>query len=314
MKFKKIICLLIFILTINCNYCYANPETDLYSDANITHTDSTLTVYLKSENVNFIIDNEDKAFANHEYVLKNYSTNEIFLNIYLPFYEYPYEVELFVNDAIMNYDRVNLMKKLNTDANPPPSLSAIKFNAKFKASEEINIKIKYCRIFFSQLYEPISGYINEKNNYKKTPPRNSYFYKCLYLSRTGASWKLPIEKATFTFKINKNLLNKDKTFYDAAETDYISDYIYTSPEYEGYTNFYLTKITSENDNYVILSKTFENWIPKIDVGVSWLVPRIQLTGIVYAYIRDYNYSLILILVITILITYSIKKIFSSKSK
>jgi hypothetical protein len=86
-----------------------------------------------------------------------------------------------------------------------------------------------------------------------TGKTNTFFtsiYETGYISKTGSTWNDTIN-ATFSFKINKEL-------YSFGLSDF--------------------KMTND-DNYVIASKSFENWMPDRNINVEWQQFQFGLGGI-----------------------------------
>lgn len=74
-------------------------------------------------------------------------------------------------------------------------------------------------------------------------------YSCSYLSETGRFWNDSID-ATFTFKIKKDL--------------------YYTSDLEDYN-------VTKNENYVVVTKTYTNWVPDENVEISWKGPNDETT-------------------------------------
>ena len=313
--FTQILLLFIFSIFAIPNTIYANPSPlpDIYSDASISNT-STTPIYLKSENINITVDSDEIAYENVEYFLKNNSNNNYTQEVYLPFFAKPLKTDAYVNDKKieLNWTTVTIFSKPDQHGINELKLNSIHFKYEFKANEELKVKANYYRKIRSGLNEPLS-HIEPKGLETLFGhgdwAENKYFYKCIYLSRTGSSWSKPIESAIFTFKINKQLLNNNKSFInDADHSSHDFSRGFKNFDYWSANNVYLTKISTEEDNFVTLSKNFTNWTPTYDVGVCWFVPRNERESLLLEKIVDYSYILIVIIIFISIIIVIVKTI------
>ena len=152
------------------------------------------------------------------------------------------------------------------------SFFAITHDYLFQPYEAITILVTYDRPIQAGLNEPASDVDERWLGYPGRPmsthgdwAENMYYYKCLYITRTGATWNNPINVAAFTFKIHKDLLNSDRTFVDGSVHD--NDW--------GPRSTYLTEIREVDGDYVVISITYYDWTPEQDIGVCWMVPRTE---------------------------------------
>ncbi len=293
-KYYIIICIVFLLIPSNLititGSANPSPIMDLSSDSSIATAINGTPIYLKSENVVFTIGKDENATVRAEYILKNTLDNEHVQTVYLPFFESPRELHISVNGEEIQYNWTSYSIRLRSigwedhykriwetngsvreiygnysswywhsywNAGTVKKFIAIEFQMFFDPFEEIQVVSSYQRDILSE-YASLRAFMS-----------SDYYYKCLYIARTGATWNESIEEATFTFIIHKYLLNDEWTFENTSR----HDFSLSNSDYFGYDNCYLNEITSENKEYVTLSKTYTNWTPKYDIGVCWMIPR-----------------------------------------
>jgi hypothetical protein len=105
------------------------------------------------------------------------------------------------------------------------------FNVEFKENETITLKAIYPERYAlpPELFD--NPFFNSKS--------------CTYIAKTGSAWNDTIN-ATFTFKINKNMLPIGLSGFDIFD----------------------------DGAYIVATKSYTNWIPDRDIKIEWTVINI----------------------------------------
>ena len=340
------------LISFNASANYSSIP-DLNSELSMTSNVNSTPIYMKSEDILFLIDKDEIAYVTAEYVLTNTLDEEHMQTLYLPFLQKPRNLTISIADSQINFEWFTMSirfqipdweSEVKSDWNEYESIrrrydnnytkyywdeyfdygytiefDAISHDYVFEPKESIRITVEYDRNIRSGLNEPRSDIDEKWDGYPDRPTwghgdwaENFYYYKCLYIARTGSTWNQSIEKATFTFKIHKDILNSDHTFVDGSVHDF---------EYGYSWNIYLKEITGNEGDYVILSETYYNWTPINDIGVCWLVPRTE-REYFNTFLEDHRgkvilaivSAIILFIVLIVIISYRIEKKRANPSK
>lgn len=111
-----------------------------------------------------------------------------------------------------------------------------------------------------------------------------YYNMYVYLARTGSLWDSPIEEATFTYLVNDSIcegeffegwFNYDSYFHahEPSEQYYPwvpREYYFSVLSGLAENSLFLWADPVMDGNYYRLAKTFTDWTPTEDIGITWI--------------------------------------------
>lgn len=219
-----------------------------------------------SENVTVYISDKAHVFAN--YTFTNLQNESIIQTILLPFYySQPEDLKLSINENELNFIWTDYIMN-STDPNNYPfgnniefEYDAAEFNITIEAHQTVILEVDYTRNYPSN------------HHYDKANFDQGRYSNYVYLTRSGALWEQPIEYANFNFYVDKDLCSGN--FIDDSDYKEFYNYLkdFHEPIYDLYALANLTEFFTQPDNltqsYFHFQKTFYDWVPQKDLGVSW---------------------------------------------
>jgi len=319
-KISYTIKLLIVIAYLFCmnNISYAGglPLPDFYAEACITSTNLIPSITLKCIEIRYFIDSDETVFVKAHYELYNSSEINLTQEVCLPFFTQPLSMNLIINDhaEIPQWKYKNISYYMDnsyfTDSSrnslTMEMISIVK-DIYFLPKETKKIELLYNRKILSNKYNNSEIVSTLNRQFITNDISKDYFYKCVYIARTGYAWKNPINDVTVSFSVHKYLLNQKKFFTNLTS---INDY---SPGYLGNTKYTYDVMISrtENNDFITLAFNYNNWLPKFDLGINWIVPYEERNFIYYVF-KNYWYHMFSLFILFLIIIVKVKKISISR--
>jgi len=210
-------------------------------------SEQNMVLRFVSENVTVILE-EDLAHVEANYSFQNTGNLSLEQIVLLPFYEKPWNIDLRIEGETIDFswDTFNLFKH-GLDYYTNEELSALNFTITLEPGENCTLNITYDRHY---LISP-----------EKVLRRNF-----IYLARTGSLWNDPIEYARFMFLVNETMV-KDG-FEGIPDFNGVSPYPMDKERVRELVDFLYEEVSRE-EGYILLERTYINWVPETDVGVAW---------------------------------------------
>lgn len=333
MNFYKFALAMAFLIVPAFACANPSPIPDIYCGATVSAIRSTTAVYLRSETVSVSIEKDEMAYVTADYALDNPSSSEVLQDVYLPFLERPTEASVTIDEkpaADAAWKRVTIHyygNDYNRRQTLEASLDSLYCARKIPAGGTLRIRLDYRRDIIKGLNEPHPTIRTDFGKYgHRDWAENTYYNKCVYLSRTGASWPRPIESAAFYFKVHRSLLNAAKSFEDGSDHDSYAFYVNRSGFQKARKKFndghpvpyskmlYLKKVSSMDRSYVYLENFEKDWVPEYDIGVCWIVTRAEAVGPVLLFIDEHPFlALLVFILVAPAVTYALATYFGARS-
>jgi len=188
-------------------------------------------IRFKSESITYTIDEAHEAKVEARYIFQNPTDRPINLTIFLPFL-----YSGIPDDLSIREDNISATLQQGNESYP-----VISVPIPFK---HVEFDVYHCAAFNLSIDENETKGVNatytlwlaEQTHYLVTD--KCY---CTYIAETGSYWNYSIEKAEFTFKI-------DKALYSFGLSGFSK---------------------KDRDGYIIASKTFANWTADSNIRAEW---------------------------------------------
>lgn len=189
-----------------------------------------LTIYLQKESIIAEI-NAEEVLMETEYIFCNYGPEEKEIDICLPFWNDPLDIDLRVNDIMRSFQKTRIDYEI-----PLMHQSGI---------WEYGTNSLECIIF--KISVPIDDPVRVNVDYKSEPSSYDQFQNDLYffsyLVGSARFWNHSIDDAYFEFRV-------DNEIYEKSD---VEDWNIT-----------------ESKDHVVFDVTYNDWVPEYDfVGLSW---------------------------------------------
>jgi len=261
------------------------PPTDIPDGGLIPTGAESHEVRFFSEDITFRLEAE-YAFVNASYTFLNEGNTSVNATIFLPFSNLnPYINGLMLigpNGSIpFTWSQYNLTFHGSTLYH---SYTGVLFTVPLEPNTPASIQVTYFRPYpYNEYYDySLTEYgefvrdrpFHEDWNHALLMDRG-YFNMYVYLTRTGSLWEHPIEEATFTFLVNTSICegeffngryNYDLYFDAHRPFSHREPILYDLSEH----TYFLWNEPTTGGNYYRLSKSYTNWTPTSDIGVTWV--------------------------------------------